>query len=97
MGKDWAKDMIHVAYGMVSLESGSMSTRAGNVVLLEDVINKTIEKAYKVIEEKNPNLPDKERTRIPSLGLMSSAEVIVTDETAPSPVFFVEKVKTHGF
>ena len=61
MGKDWAKDMVHVAYGMVSLESGSMSTRAGNVVLLEDVINKTIEKAYKVIEDKNPNLPDKEK------------------------------------
>lgn len=60
MGKDWAKDMVHVAYGMVSLESGSMSTRSGNVVLLEDVINKTIEKAYSVIEEKNPNLKDKD-------------------------------------
>ena len=62
MGKDWAKDCVHVAYGMVSLESGAMSTRQGNVVLLEDVINKTIEKAYKVIEEKNPNLPDKDGT-----------------------------------
>ncbi len=62
MGKDWAKDMVHVAYGMVSLEDGAMSTRAGKVVLLEDVINKTIEKAYKVIEEKNPNLPDKDKT-----------------------------------
>ena len=62
MGKEWAKDLVHVAYGMVSLESGSMSTRAGKVVLLEDVINKTIEKAYKVIEEKNPNIKDKERT-----------------------------------
>jgi len=61
MGKDWAKDMVHVAYGMVSLESGSMSTRAGKVVLLEDVIGKTIEKAYKVIEEKNPALPDKDK------------------------------------
>ena len=61
MGKEWAKDMVHVSYGMVSLESGSMSTRAGNVVLLEDVINKTIEKAYKVIEEKNPALEDKEK------------------------------------
>ena len=61
MGKDWAKDMVHVAYGMVSLESGSMSTRAGNVVLLEDVISKTIEKAYTVIEQKNPNLPDKDK------------------------------------
>ena len=60
MGKPWAKDMVHVAYGMVSLESGSMSTREGKVVLLEDVINKTIEKAYKVIEEKNPALPDKQ-------------------------------------
>ncbi len=60
MGKPWAKDMVHVAYGMVSLESGSMSTREGKVVLLEDVINKTIEKAYKVIEEKNPDLADKE-------------------------------------
>ncbi len=61
MGKSWAKDLVHVAYGMVSLESGSMSTRSGNVVLLEDVINKTIEKAYKVIEEKNPALEGKDK------------------------------------
>lgn len=61
MGKPWAKDLVHVAYGMVSLESGSMSTREGKVVLLEDVINKTVEKAYKVIEEKNPALKDKEK------------------------------------
>ncbi len=62
MGREWAKDLVHVAYGMVSLESGSMSTRSGNVVLLEDVINKTIERAYKVIEEKNPNIKDKDHT-----------------------------------
>ena len=62
MGKEWAEELVHVAYGMVSLESGAMSTRAGNVVLLEDVLNKTIEKAYKVIEDKNPNLKDKENT-----------------------------------
>ncbi len=61
MGKDWAKDMVHVAYGMVSLESGAMSTRSGNVVLLEDVIAKTIEKAKAIIEEKNPNLKDKDK------------------------------------
>lgn len=62
MGKTWAKDLVHVAYGMVSLESGSMSTREGNVVLLEDVINTTVKKAYKVIEDKNPDLKDKDRT-----------------------------------
>jgi arginyl-tRNA synthetase len=60
MGKDWAQDLVHVAYGMVSLEEGTMSTRKGNVVFLEDVITKCIEKAYKIIDEKNPNLENKE-------------------------------------
>ena len=59
MGKDWAKDLVHVAYGMVSLEEGTMSTRKGNVVFLEDVIGKCIEKAYTIIDEKNPELEDK--------------------------------------
>ena len=59
MGKDWAKDLVHVAYGMVSLEEGTMSTRKGNVVFLEDVIDKCIEKAYTIIDEKNPELENK--------------------------------------
>ena len=60
MGKDWAKDLVHVAYGMVSLEEGVMSTRKGNVVFLEDVIKKCIEKAYGILHEKNPELENKE-------------------------------------
>ena len=60
MGKEWSKDLVHVAYGMVSLEEGTMSTRKGNVVFLEDVINKCIEKAYTIIDEKNPDLENKE-------------------------------------
>jgi len=59
MGKEWAKDLVHVAYGMVSLEEGTMSTRKGNVVFLEDVINKCIEKAYTIIDQKNPDLENK--------------------------------------
>ncbi len=62
MGKEWAKDLVHVAYGMVSLEEGTMSTRKGNVVFLEDVINKCIEKAYNIIDEKNPELENKQET-----------------------------------
>ncbi len=62
MGKEWAKDLVHVAYGMVSLEEGTMSTRKGNVVFLEDVINKCIEKAYAIIDEKNPDLENKRET-----------------------------------
>ena len=60
MGKDWAKDLVHVAYGMVSLEDGAMSTRKGKVVWLEDVIAKCVEKAYAVINEKNPALENKD-------------------------------------
>ncbi len=60
MGKEWAKDLVHVAYGMVSLEEGTMSTRKGNVVFLEDVISKCIEKAYTIIDQKNPDLENKD-------------------------------------
>jgi arginyl-tRNA synthetase len=59
MGKEWAKDLVHVAYGMVSLEDGAMSTRKGKVVWLEDVIDRCVEKAYTIVEEKNPDLENK--------------------------------------
>ncbi len=62
MGYDWAKDLVHVAYGMVSLEDGAMSTRKGKVVWLEDVIDRCVEKAYEIINEKNPNLENKRET-----------------------------------
>jgi len=60
MGHDYAKDCIHVNFGMVSLEEGTLSTRKGRVVFLEDVLKKASEMALAVIEEKNPSLPDKE-------------------------------------
>lgn len=66
MGKEWAKDLVHVAYGMVSLEEGTMSTRKGNVVFLEDVISRCIEKAYEIISEKNPTLQGEEKQKIAS-------------------------------
>ncbi len=62
MDKPWAKDMVHVAFGMVSLEEGTMSTRKGKVVFLEDVINKCCEKALSIINEKNPDLENKVET-----------------------------------
>ncbi|MEZ4358372.1 MAG: arginine--tRNA ligase [Eubacteriales bacterium] len=61
LGYDWAKDLEHVAFGMVSLEDGTLSTRKGKVVLLEDVLNKAIEKTKQIIEEKNPDISNKEK------------------------------------
>ena len=60
MGYDWAKDCIHIPFGMVSLEDGTLSTRKGRVVFLEDVLNKAVESTLKIIEERNPNLENKE-------------------------------------
>ena len=60
-GFDWAKDLVHVAFGMVSLEDGAMSTRKGNVVLLKDVIDKAVAKANDIIADKNPNLPNRDK------------------------------------
>lgn len=52
MGYDWAKDCVHVPFGLVSLKEGTMSTRHGRVVFLEDVLNKAVEKTRDIIQEK---------------------------------------------
>ena len=57
--KYW-KGLEHISYGMVSLPTGKMSTRLGNVVKIEELISETINKAKEIIEEKNPQLPNKE-------------------------------------
>ena len=55
-----ADDMEHIAFGMVSMDDGSMSTRNGRVIWLQEVLDKAVEKARKIIEEKNPNTKDKD-------------------------------------
>ena len=59
MGYEWEKDCIHVPFGLVSLEEGTMSTRHGRVVFLEDVLNKAVEKTREIIAEKNPDASEK--------------------------------------
>ena len=56
----YVKGLEHVSYGMVALPTGKMSTRLGNVVKIEELINGTIEKAEEIVTEKNPNLENKE-------------------------------------
>ncbi|NLL81291.1 MAG: arginine--tRNA ligase [Tissierellia bacterium] len=60
MGYDWAEDCIHVPFGMVSLEDGTLSTRKGRVVFLEDVLKKAIESTKEIIDERHPDLENKE-------------------------------------
>lgn len=60
MGYEWHDKLVHVPYGLVSMESGKLSTRKGKVIYLEELLNESIEKTKKIIEDKNPDLDDKE-------------------------------------
>ncbi len=60
MGYDWAKDELeHVAFGMVSYEGQTLSTREGHVVYLQELLQRAQDKALAIIEEKNPRLENK--------------------------------------
>ena len=59
MGRAWAKDCVHVNFGMVSMEGGAFHTREGKVLYLDDVLDAAVEKTYEIIEEKSPDLTDK--------------------------------------
>ena len=60
MGYDWSDDMTHVAFGLVTKNGKKLSTRKGNVILLEPTIAEAVNRAQAQIEAKNPNLPNKE-------------------------------------
>ena len=60
MGYDWHNQLVHVPYGTVSINNEKLATRTGNVILLKDLFATAIEKVNEIMDEKNPNLPNKE-------------------------------------
>ena len=60
MGEEWSKDLVHVPFGTVSIGGEKLATRTGNVILLEDLFNEATEKTLAIINDKNPDLADKE-------------------------------------
>ena len=61
MGNDYAQDLVHIPYGLVRLKDGKISSRKGNVIFAEDLLNESINKTKAIIEEKNPDIPDKDK------------------------------------
>ncbi|SDH96817.1 arginine--tRNA ligase [Proteiniclasticum ruminis] len=59
-GFEWAKDCVHVGFGLVKFPGKMMSSRKGDVVLLDDLLKEAVVTAEKIIHDKNPNLKDKE-------------------------------------
>ena len=62
LGYEWANDCVHVPFGLVSMEEGTMSTRQGRVIFLEDVLNRAVEQTKKIIVEKNVNTENIDET-----------------------------------
>ncbi|MFZ1250818.1 MAG: arginine--tRNA ligase [Streptococcus suis] len=60
MGFDWSDDMTHVTFGLVTKDKKKLSTRKGNIILLEPTLDEAILRALSQIEAKNPNLENKE-------------------------------------
>ncbi|MCD5001071.1 arginine--tRNA ligase [Enterococcus saccharolyticus] len=60
MGFDWADDMYHIPFGLITKDGKKLSTRKGKIVLLEEVLNEAIDSAKEQISEKNPTLENKD-------------------------------------
>ena len=60
LDEKYIKGLEHIPFGMVRLKTGKISTREGNVVKLEEILHESVERAKQIIEEKNPNLENKE-------------------------------------
>lgn len=61
MGYDFAKKLYHVPYGTVSINGEKLATRTGNVILLRDLFALAVEKVRTIMEEKNPNMQNKDK------------------------------------
>lgn len=60
MGYEWAKDCKHVEFGLVRFADKKLSTRKGDVILLDDLLNEAVAKTLETINEKNPSLSNKD-------------------------------------
>ena len=70
LGNEWAKDsLVHIPYGLVSLEGAKLSTRSGNIIYAEDILLQAIQKVKETINEKNPDAENKDEiARIVGVG-----------------------------
>ncbi|NLZ28073.1 MAG: arginine--tRNA ligase [Firmicutes bacterium] len=76
LGCDWAENCAHVPFGLIRFKEGRMSTREGNIILLEEVVDRAIALAGEIIEEKNPDLHDRDNAaRIVGLGAIKFGDL----------------------
>ena len=79
LGEPFAQDLIHVPFGWIRFNDQALSTREGNIILLDDVIQTAVDRVTQVIKEKNPNLPNLEATALQvAIGAIIFADLSVS-------------------
>jgi len=100
--KDHAKSLNHVLkemlklenrvsfmyYSFITLETGKMSTRRGNIVTLQDLVDRTYDEALKIVNEKRPDLSEEERKKIAEVIASSAVRYSIIRVSAPKPITF---------
>jgi arginyl-tRNA synthetase len=77
MGYPWAKNCIHIPFGLIHFKDGKMSTREGKVIFLEEVLNRAMKLAREIIQEKNPSLQNKDdAARMVGIGSVIFADLV---------------------
>lgn len=79
LGEEYAGDLVHVPFGWIRFNDQALSTREGNVILLDDVIDTAVKKVKDIIKEKNPELPNLEATALQvAIGAILFADLSVS-------------------
>ncbi len=76
-GFEWAKDLEHIDFGLYRFKDGKMSTRKGKVILLEEVLDEAVKRIKDIMNEKNPDLSEKERDEISEM--LGTGAIIFND------------------
>lgn len=83
MGYSWASQCVHVAFGLIKFPEGKMSTRKGNIILLEQVLEEAEREALRIVKEKNAEKPAEKR-------LSESEEIEVARKVGTGAVIFFD-------
>lgn len=86
MGYQWSDELVHIPYGLVSLNGAKLSSRNGTVIYAEDILEEAVKRAKAMMEEKNPNLDNKDKVA----GIVGIGAVIFHD-------LFNQRIKNVNF
>ncbi len=88
LGYEWVKNCFHFSYELVRIPEGKMSSREGKAIMLDEVVEKLVELAYKEVEKRNPNLDEKEKREIAEkIGISALKYAILKVEPEKQIVF----------